>query len=279
MSLQRPARTGDGQRVIEALLVWEGAARNDRVRDLLGVHYTSASRQLAQYASSHEIGLTYSMAHRAWLTTSTFSPSGKPPALDEYLAITGAQGMTSSVLERTRLDLGNTSANLFATLHRACKEGLAVSALHASMRNPTPRSKRFFPHALVEAGRRWHVRAFVEQAGEFQDLALTRLQEVTLQEGVQRPTGSEPEADEAWNTYVDVRLVAHPHLTPEQKSLVRAEYFQRSMARTESVRGSLVPYLIQDLHVAIDPERQIPPEYQLCIDDTEPLGQWLMRDA
>ncbi|QDI03428.1 WYL domain-containing protein [Xanthomonas cerealis pv. cerealis] len=279
MATPAPNRTTDGQRIIEALLLWEGVARNDRLRDLLGVHYTSVSRQLAQYAGHRQTGLAYSMAHRAWLATPAFEPSSQAPSLEEYLALTGARGLISPALVRTHIDFGNTAPMMFATLHRACREGLAVSALHSSMRRPEPTHKIFFPHALVEAGRRWHVRAYIHETGRFQDLALTRLEDVQLHEKLERLPDAQRELDDAWNTIVDLRLIPHPDLTPAQKTLVRAEYFQRTMARTEPVRGALLPYVIQDLHAAIDPDQQRPPDYQLCVDDRDSIARWLMPEA
>lgn len=278
------SRSAEGQRAIEALLLWEGAARNDRLRELLGVHYTSASRQLAQYTATRQTGLAYSMAHRGWLTTPAFEPSSQAPSLDEYLALTGSRGLTSPVLERTSIDLGNTAHMVFAALHRACREGLAVSAIHSSMRHPEPTQKVFFPHALVEAGRRWHVRAYIQEARRFQDMALTRLEGVRLHEELKRMPDAQPELDDAWNTIVDLRLIPHPELTPAQKVLVRAEYFQRTVARVEPVRGALLTYVIQDLRAAIDPDQQRPPDYQLCVDDRDSILKWLMpvtssRDA
>jgi predicted DNA-binding transcriptional regulator YafY len=148
-------------------------------------------------------------------------------------------------------------------------------AMHRSMRNPTPIRKTFYPHSLVEAGRRWHVRAYVSDACAFQDLALTRLSELRMTD-LALPDEARQERDAAWTTQVALRVIPHPNLTLEQKQMVRAEYFGGSAARVETVRAALLPYIIHDLRASTHPAKQRPPDFQLCVDDAEKLLKWLM---
>ena len=280
ITVSKPAPTSqkspESLRTIEALLLWEGGAGNERVRELLGLHFTSASRLLAQYAALNPTGLTYSTSQRRWIADADFKPCLTGGSIDEYLALTlPTQRAEGSCVVRTHLALGTVSPRVFAILHRAIRDGVGVAAKHCSMRDPTPRAKTFFPHALVEAGRRWHVRAFVSDVGAFQDLALTRLSHVELTD-LPQPDAASPGRDAAWTTLVDVRLVPHPELTAEQKQMVRAEYFGRSTARVETVRAALAPYVIHDLRAATDLTRQQPPEFQLYVSNIEHLGKCLM---
>lgn len=280
ITVSKPAPTSqkspESLRTIEALLLWEGGASNERVRELLGLHFTSASRLLSQYAAINPIGLTYSTSQRRWIADADFKPCLTSGRIDEYLALTlPTQGAEESCVVRTHLALGAVSPKVFAILHRAIRDGVGVVVKHSSMRDPTPRAKTFFPHALVEAGRRWHVRAFVSGVGAFQDLALTRLSDVELID-LPRPDAANPVRDAAWTTLVDLRLVPHPDLTSEQKQMIRAEYFGRSTARVETVRAALVPYVIHELRAATDLMKQQPPEFQLHVSNIETLGKWLM---
>ena len=278
--MPKPAPTSqkspESLRAIEALLLWEGSAGNERVRELLGLHFTSASRLLAQYAALNPIGLSYSTNQRRWITDADFKPCLTNGCIDEYLALTlPAHGAETNCVVRTHLALGAVSPKVFAVLHRSIREGVGVAAKHRSMRDPSPRAKTFFPHALVEAGRRWHVRAFVSDVDAFQDLALTRLTDVALT-GLPRPDVASPLCDAAWATLVELRLAPHPDLTSEQKQMIRAEYFGRSTARVETVRAALAPYVIHDLRAATDPMTQQPPEFQLYVSNIETLSKWLM---
>lgn len=266
-------------RVIELLLLWEGAASNERVRQMVGINTTNASRRLAEYALLNPEGLSYSTAQKRYVATPTFRPQLTGGRVDDYLALEGKVApLKITTIERTHRDFGAALSNSFGTLHRATREGLGVRAWHRSMRHPEPVEKTFYPHTLIEAGRRWHVRAYVASAGTFQDLALTRLSEVTLLDD-ERPSEAHPAFDDSWNTFVDLRVVPHSALTAAQKLVIRHEYFGGAIARRESVRAALASYVIHDLRAAVDPSRQRPPDFQLEIQNADELSRWLLPGA
>lgn len=265
-------------RIIETLLLWEGVARNERVRELLGLHYVSISRLLSQYEALNSEGLTYSNAARGYIAGPAFKPLYTDGRVEEYQTLLAKTPSDGRNVVRTPVDFGGVHYRAFALLQRACREGVAVTAEHCSMRHPTPMSKTFFPLSLVEAGRRWHVRAYVVQAnglGVFRDLAFTRLRSIKLTNDV-RPEAASLEQDLAWSTLLDVRIVAHPLLSLEQKQVVRREYFSGTVARRVSVRAALLHYTLQDLRVATDAAQHRPPDYQLMVDNLAAIQQWLL---
>ena len=81
--------------------------------------------------------------------------------------------------------------------------------------------------------------------------------------------------DKDWMTEVQVRLIAHPDLSPEQETLIRFEYFKDTAARVTTCRGSLVSYFIQDVRAAIDVKTQRPPEYKLAVANVKEMRPWL----
>lgn len=272
----RPTQSHVPLRAIEALLLWEGAASNERVRDVLNIHTSNASRWMAEYAALNPQGLTYSTVQKRYVADDTFRALLTDGRIEDYLPLArGDEGANRPNLVSTHFDFSEVRPEAFSILNRAAREGLAVTAKHSSMRNPQPTRKTLFPHALVEAGRRWHVRAYVTEADCFQDLALTRLTGMRLQDAA-RPDEANPEKDLAWTTWVDMRILPHPDLTPEQKQMVRNEYFSGTMARRQSVRAALLPYVVHELRAAVNPMKQRPPNYQLCIDKAEKLSDWLM---
>lgn len=274
-----PPKSPETLRAIELLLLWEGTAGNERMRELFDLHFTTVSRLLSQYEEMNPVGMAYSTVQRRWVADADFSPLLTSGTIDEYLALTLTERKNgASPVIRTQLDFGRVGYREFGLFQRAIREGAGLVVEHSSLRHPAPTLKTVFPHALVEAGRRWHVRAYVLEAEAFRDLALTRLWHVqpTSQE---RPAAAEPSADTAWRTNLNLRVVPHPALTAEQKQLVRTEYFGGAAARTEVVRAALLSYVIQDLHAALDPGTQQPPEYQLCVDGATELASWLMPSA
>ena len=84
-----------------------------------------------------------------------------------------------------------------------------------------------------------------------------------------------PDVD--WNQSVDVRLGAHSALNLEHEQVVRAEYFSGAAARRLTARAALVKYIINDIHAAIDPKRQLPPEYLLEVLNVDELEPYLFQ--
>jgi hypothetical protein len=74
---------------------------------------------------------------------------------------------------------------------------------------------------------------------------------------------------------VPVRLIAHPSLTPARESVIRFEYFNDTAARVETCRGALVSYFIQDVRAATDIRKQLPPDYQIAVDNIDEVLPWL----
>jgi hypothetical protein len=76
-------------------------------------------------------------------------------------------------------------------------------------------------------------------------------------------------------TMVPVRLIAHPGLSTEQQDLIRFEYFGNTAARIDTCRGALVPYFIQDVRAALDPQTERPPDFQLAVENIDEVRQWV----
>lgn len=140
------------------------------------------------------------------------------------------------------------------------------------MDNPEPHERTLEPHTLVKAGRRWHVRGYCLDRQEFRDFVVGRMSNVKL---LEVPSVSKVEADVTWSTVTQLRIVAHPALTPAQQRVIRNEYFGGAAARVESCRTALLGYLVQEIRAATDTDRQHPPEYQLAVENTKECGQWL----
>jgi hypothetical protein len=276
MATPARARPADTLRIVELLLLWEGAVRNERLTKVLGIHFTTASRLLSEYQRMNSAAVSYDQAGKRYVAESGLRPMLSSGEVDEYLALLKRQGVPPLLaIERTHLPLGTVTSHVFALVQRAAADGSAVRARHRSMRHPEPAAKMFFPHALVEAGRRWHVRAYVPGAGAFRDLALTRLSNLELLREP-RPPEASPSEDIPWQTRVKVRLVPHPDLTEAQQRLVRDEYFPGASARVLDLRAALLPYQLHELRAATDCARQTPPDYQLAVDRPDRLSAWLL---
>ena len=125
----------------------------------------------------------------------------------------------------------------------------------------------------MRAGRRWHVRGFCLLRGDFRDFVLGRMSNAQL---LDQHCEADATGDVAWSTALKVRLVAHPRLNLAQQLVVGNEYFDRVSARVESCRAALLNYMVEELVAATDVTRQLPPDYQLAVENTEECRQWLL---
>jgi len=267
--------TDAGLRVVELLLLWEGRVRNARLRAMLGVHFTTASRLVAAYRELNPGASEYEAATKSYLATPSIKAFLTDGTVEEYLALVDRTRTGTDPVVRVHMDLGCIDSTLFSLLHRACEDGGGVHLTHGSMRNPGRASREIWPHSLVQAGRRWHVRAWCAQSAAFRDFSLGRIRNARSLDAV-RPTEANPALDTAWQTFVDFRLVAHPELSKEQQRLVQDEYFKGASTRGVTERGALLPYLVHDLRAALDVAREMPPSYQLAVAEPQTLTAWLL---
>lgn len=257
---------------LETVLVWEGELDNQAIRELLGVKAVWASRLLG--------ALTKAMGRRAKRET-PYAPLKLAPRAaaqwshrspDEYLQVLAGSkdAKRRSRVEDARMDLAAASPTVFAAVFKAISTGTGLRLTYRSMSAPAGTMRLVFPHALVRAPRRWHMRAWCSERQEFRDFTLGR---VAALQGVNDAAPRGRADDTEWNTQLELELVAHPGLSREQQEMIAAEYFGGESSLRLTVRQCLAGYVIQDLRVSTDERRHVPPEYQLLVNNAEDLPQ------
>lgn len=254
-----PTRSGE----LETILEWEGRLDNARIRKLLGVKSVWASRLIAELVD--RLGSRVRRPQKHGPLIAAGSASRKKGSPDEYLRLLAASpgGLAGqSLVQDARVDLTSVAPAVFAAVRHAAESGIGLQIVYRSMSTPEGEARLVFPHALVRAPRRWHMRAWCESRQGFRDFVLARIEQVHQ---VDLPAPRPPKDDTAWHRLVDLVVVPHPLLTPAQQALIAAEYFPGARARRLRAREALAPYILQDLRVAIDPQREQPPAYQLLL--------------
>ncbi|MFZ3001881.1 MAG: WYL domain-containing protein [Undibacterium umbellatum] len=263
-------------RDIEILLLWEGQVGNTRLRQLYGIKLGAASVLIKAYRDAFPDRCEWNTVERVFeaipLTMRAELSTGGIADYDELLQ--RSHEPDDAITFDGHIDLTCVSAQIFSTLHRACARRLPVEIVYASMTNPDPHSREVFPYKLIQAGRRWHVRALDLKTMTHRDFSLGRIT------SARNGTASWPEAaptDVAWNTEVTFQVIPHPQLTQAQAKIIRGEYMGSASARRVSCRAAMVQYVIQQLRIAIDLENEHPPAFQLALASVEPIEKWLFR--
>jgi predicted DNA-binding transcriptional regulator YafY len=223
---------------------------------------------------------------RSYFATSDFykryvkaSQADISESLSRYLSMVGlpyasAMDNGDSVAWSATPSITAPAPRTFASLGNAIRQAKAVDIEYMSLSEPTPHHRVIYPHSLVLAGRRWHVRAYSEAHQEFRDYALGRIIGVKL---LAQLADRSRHDDLSWNTKVTVRLIAHPELSPEQSRVIQAEYFKGTSSRVETCRAALVPYFIQDVRAAMDTQTQHAPEYLIAVENAREVSKWLFN--
>jgi len=272
--------------LLELLLVWEGRIYRSRVCELFGIGLPRASQWIKEIRDLNPTWMQWDSKYRSYFATSDFykryakaSQADISESLSRYLSRVGlpyasAMENSDSVAWSATPSITAPKPKIFASLGNAIRQGKSVEIEYMSMSEPAPHRRTIFPHSLVLAGHRWHVRAFSETHQEFRDYALGRIIEVKpLARLADRARFDDPD----WNTKVKVRLVAHPKLSPAQARVIQAEYFNGTAGRVGTCRAALVPYFIQGIHAAMDTQTQHPPEYLIAVENAREVSKWLFN--
>lgn len=200
-----------------------GARSRSRLLDLFDVHATLASRDIASYRSQYPEACEPEMASKSYIASWGLRPQLTRGVFDDYQRLIGASrgldGVSASVpFEHSQIDSTTIRYSLFSQIHRAISLEQCISVRYRSMTNPDGHERIIRPHALIQAGPRWHVRAFCAKAQGFRDFNLGRISAVSSSEQVDLLGG---EHDVAWHEMVSIRLVPHRGLSAAQAVMVR----------------------------------------------------------
>ncbi len=270
-------------RVMRRMALWEGRLSRGRLMDALGLSGIRVSQLLREVREETPDWFEWDSKSKSYFVT----PAAYKKTLVELKAGTSDLNLAAYLAEAdiladlapgagpvtvTAWEFSRVNPSTFSRIRLAIEQGTRLRLDYRSMRTPDPHSRTVEPHSLVQAGRRWHMRGYCLETGDFRDFVLGRIAKLAMLDQKAESTAA---GDANWSTVVKVRLQAHPKLTPGQQDLVRSEYFDATSARVLSCRGALLPYLVQELRLALDTTKELPPEYQLAVENVDQVREWL----
>lgn len=257
--------------ILDILLKWEGELSNGRVRELLGIQVVGASRLLADYREAHPDRLNWDSSKKRYLLRDTRERFGGSAA--DYLRLLVEESGEPDWIERLDTSISVVQPRVLTAIRQAIEAGAPVRIDYASMTHPEGQARDIFPFHIVEAGRRWHVRAWCCMRKEYRDFVLGRIRSVKESQSAAGPD----EPDTAWETRVDVRLVPHSALSPAQARVIRDELFDGTTARRIRTRACLVPYVVQEVRASVSAEQK-PPDYQIEVANLGEIRSFLFAE-
>lgn len=264
---------GNRIRDMEILIQWEGSLDNARLREAFGVKTVQASRLLNSFWELRRDVIERASPKAPLRPGAGFNKVVPHSTPDDYLRllenVAQPQATFQDVIVDARVDLAPEAPHIFALILQACNQGLGLSVTYSSMGSPQGTQRNIYPHSLVRAPRRWHVRAWCDLRKDFRDFTVGRIANAKLL-AIDAPMRRID--DKEWGRLVSLVIVAHPDLNEQQQSLVQREYYPGKAAMRLKVRRALVGYVVQDLRLALDPAREAPPEFQLWLKNSPSVG-------
>ncbi|MEJ6002691.1 helix-turn-helix transcriptional regulator [Paucibacter soli] len=257
---------------MDVLVRWEGELSNARIREVFGVQAVQSSRLLAAYIAERGAVVTRSSPRAPVKPSTRFDKDVPATSADDYLRLLSGAASSlacSDLVIDARPALLSEDPLLFAALVNAIRSNTGLRIAYGSMNHPDGVERTIFPHGLVRAPRRWHVRAWCELRKDFRDFALGR---VLSFQPLSAPAPKLRRHDTDWNRYVTLKVVAHPALGEGNQRLLRREYFGGKASMALRVRKALASYVVQDLRLATDVARDQPPQFQLYLENAQSLG-------
>ena len=262
---------------IEFRVWFYGEVSRKDVLERFEVATAAGTRDLALYRELAPLNVSYE--HKAYRYLPTFVPLFEHEVERVLAALTcgfgageparGGAPVSHAVPGR----LNQPQLETLATVTRAMHGGYALRLIYHSMKTGAG-FREIVPHALVDSGLRWHVRAYDRTKGQFRDLVLTRMEQVVpLPEATEKQFAAADEkavADLQWNQWVTLHLEPHPaHPHPET---IERDYGMQHGRLTVTLRAAVVGYVLRQWLVDCSQQARLRgPEFRLKLADIRQL--------
>lgn len=278
---------------IEIMAFYAGVVTRSDVAKAFGISDAAATKDLKLYSDLVPHNLLYNHSVFGFVPNASFSPSfanlapsAVLPIIAANLAVSGGPygdnaiyGLTTAALPLpTRLP----NQQVLAQITRAIRGHKKLRVSYRSLSSRDGQEWRILePHALVDSGIRWHIRAYSEETYDFRDFVLSRFIQA---ECLFEPAESNVQYDDDWVEIVNLKLGPHAKLDAQKRESLLLDYGAgdtRSDVIEVNVRRALAGYLLQRLGVDTSKDRSMNPNtYQLMLlnrDDIEPFAGWALK--
>ena len=259
---------------IEARLYFLGELRRADVARRFSRASIQASRDLALYKEVAPENLVYDYQAKTYLPGEKFRLifSRTPERVMYWLqsglgdGLPHPQGLPTAAVESLSLPRLAELAVVTRAIYR--KQVLEVAYVSLSSGKA---SRQIVPHALVDNGQRWHVRAYDRTNSRFSDFVITRIAKALTLDGGKVAGHERAEADDQWNRTVELKLIPHPKL--KHKGAVEADYGMRSGALLVKCRAAVAGYALRRWGVDCSQDHHLSEsEFQLALANSHVLG-------
>ncbi|KQT42605.1 MULTISPECIES: YafY family protein [unclassified Methylophilus] len=249
---------------IESVAYWEGLVGRKRISSVFDVSENHITQDFSLYRKAFPDQLDYDVSARSYRPSRKFRPYIGTGSADEYLSLlrTHVEGHSTAVLSAigdgivaTGLPVPKSEidAAVLREITRALRQGHGLKIRYQSMSHEAPRERTLWPHALVYAGLRWHVRAYDSLRECFGDFVLQRILTAKASK-VKCPQDTKNDVE--WHQEELVEVIPSASLSVNQARVIASEYgmkaIQNEFVWETTMKRCLVPYFLYWLRLDKD---------------------------
>ena len=264
---------------IEFRVWFFGEVTRKDVLDRFGLATAAGTRDMVLYRDLAPNNVAYE--GKVYRYQPTFTPLFEHQAERVLAMLTAGFGegeppsMGESLPHAVPARLNQPPLDILAAVTRAIHGGYPLRLTYHSMKTGAV-AREIVPHALVDSGLRWHVRAYDRTKGEFRDLVLTRMENIEPIENQStvNPVQSHelPAADAQWQNEINLDLLPHP-AHPHPSSIARDFGMGALGALRVTLRAAVAGYVLRQWQVDCSPDARLRErEFRLWLADTAQLN-------
>lgn len=260
---------------IDFRLMFRGYFSRSELVEHFQLGLTSATRDINLYKELAGKNVNYDNAKKIFLVTDSFN------SLFDYDPKTVCDDIVTQISNQSpKLDfiplsysapsqLNVLNIDILAIVSRAIVAVKGIKITYVSLTSGE-QERTIIPHAIVDNGLRWHVRAYDLKTNQFRDFVFSRILDVAV-ESIEVQEDYKAQADQQWMRIVPLELVPHLHNIKCTKAIELDYAMQDGMLKLD-VRAALVGYLLRRWNVDCTEDASMhTPEHQLWLKNTPTL--------
>ncbi len=233
-------------------------SRNDLI-NRFKTGLAASTRDFAAYKEIAKTNMELNHSTKQYLRTNKFEPLFvfSAEAILQSVSKGFSDGITAKIQPSSTcfeaVQLIHPNVHIIASLMRAIHNQLTCKVKYVSISSGES-TREITPHALINNGHRWHVRAYDKKSESFRDFVCTRFTQVTLTDEKANKL-SLPESDTQFNRLVSLVLMVHPDIKHSQA--IEMDYAMQQGEKLMQVRAALAAYVLRYWQVDCSYEHRI----------------------
>lgn len=244
---------------LEFCLYFQGEVRRADMMARFDCAPAVVTRDIALYRQLAPANLALDPSSKAYHILPTFRPLFEHRLEQVMPALMQGEPYSIDTLGNAMLPgeypalLNRPAMPMLATVSRAIRQQRLLKVRYHSA-SSGEQERVVAPHALVDSGLRWHVRAYDRLRSRFIDLVLTRLLAASMLDD-KPPPHEQASHDSQWQQTVTLQLLPHPKLP--DPAIATLDYAMSDGVLTIKVRAANVGYLLRRWYVDCSPDAAI----------------------